>query len=76
MDAVVDRSNNEAFFEWTVKSAGSNHKGTAALVLIEGGVVVHQFFKGDVNQDTHCPTASFSKWITAVTGFYIPGAVT
>jgi hypothetical protein len=66
MDAVADRSNNEAFFEWTVKSAVSNHKGTAALVLIEGGV----------NQDTRCPTASFSKWITAVTGFYIPGAVT
>ena len=61
LDAVAERDSHQAFFEWAVKEVDANNQGAAALVLIEDGVVVQRFFKGDVGEDTLFPTASFSK---------------
>lgn len=67
LDAVAERDSHQAFFEWAVKEVDANNQGAAALVLIEDGVVVQRFFKGDVGEDTLFPTASFSKWVAALT---------
>ena len=67
LDAVAERDSHQAFFEWAVKEVDANNQGAAALVLIEDGVVVQRFFKGDVGEDTLFLTASFSKWVAALT---------
>lgn len=36
------------------------------MILIEDGLIVRRFYKGGVDKDTLFPTASFSKWITAL----------
>ena len=66
MTSVAERSNHAEFFDWAVKEIDSKNSGTAALVLIEDGVVVHRFFANGVDEQTLFATASFSKWITAL----------
>lgn len=44
----------------------SRNRGSTALVVLEGGAVVHEYFAGGVNEHTLFPTASLSKWITAL----------
>ena len=67
MESVAVQENYEEFFDWAVNEIDENNKGTAALTLIENGEIVRQFYKGDINENTLFPTASFSKWITALT---------
>lgn len=67
MESVAVQENYDEFFDWAVNEIDENNKGTAALTLIENGEIVHQFYKGDINENTLFPTASFSKWITALT---------
>tara|TARA_B100000676_G_scaffold256234_1_gene263454 strand:- start:77 stop:1441 length:1365 start_codon:yes stop_codon:yes gene_type:complete len=66
MDEVADRGNYEGFFDWAVTEIEGKSAGTVSLMLIEDGAVVRRFFKGGVDEDTLFPTASFSKWITAL----------
>ena len=61
MEDVAERGNYEEFFDWAVNEIDTKNNGTAALMLIEDGVIVRRFFKGDVDEDTLFPTASFSK---------------
>ena len=49
-----------------LKEIDSKNSGTAALVLIEDGLVVHRFFANGLDEQTLFATASFSKWITAL----------
>lgn len=66
MEGVAERGNHIKFFEWAVNEIDEKNKGTASLILIEDGEIVRQFYKGNVNENTLFPTASFSKWITAL----------
>ena len=66
MEDAAESGNYEKFFNWAANEIDTKNNGTAALVLIEDGKIVSQYFSGDVNEDTLFPTASFSKWITAL----------
>ena len=66
MASVAERGNHSEFFGWAVTEINSKNSGTAALVLIEDGAVVHRFFSDEVDENTLFATASFSKWITAL----------
>ena len=66
MDDATGNGNVGEFFDWAVAEIEGKNKGTAALILIEEGVVVDQFFQGAIDKDSLFPTASFSKWITAL----------
>ena len=69
MDGGLKRSpieNYDQFFDWARKEIDTKNSGASALILIEDGRVVRQFYKGGVDKDTLFPTASLSKWITAL----------
>ncbi|XOV84426.1 MAG: serine hydrolase domain-containing protein [bacterium] len=69
MSAVVAEGNTEAFYAWAVDEIRTKNKGNAALVIIEDSEVKQQFFAGSddpVDKNTLFPTASLSKWITAL----------
>ena len=66
MASVAERGHHAEFFDWAITEIDSNNSGTAALVLIEDGRVVHRFFSDEVDENTLFATASFSKWITAL----------
>ena len=66
MASVAERGHHAEFFDWAITEIDSKNSGTAALVLIEDGRVVHRFFSDEVDEDTLFATASFSKWITAL----------
>lgn len=66
MESVADDDDHEAFYHWAVNELETNNRGMAALVLIQDGAIVRQFFQGDVDENTLFPTASFSKWIAAL----------
>lgn len=66
MESVADDDDHEAFYHWAVNEIETNNRGTAALVLIQDGAIARQFFRGDVDENTLFPTASFSKWIAAL----------
>ena len=66
MASVAERGNHAEFFDWAITEIDSKNSGTAALVLIEDGRVVHRFFSDEVDENTLFATASFSKWITAL----------
>ncbi len=66
MKSVADDNDHEAFYHWAVNEIETNNRGTAALVLIQDGAIVRQFFRGDVDENTLFPTASSSKWIAAL----------
>ncbi len=69
MSAVVEKGNADDFYEWAVGEINLKSKGNAALVLLEDGAVTQQFFVGSqdiVDENTLFSTASFSKWVTAM----------
>lgn len=66
MNAVAEQGNYAEFHAWAVSEIEAKNRGTAALVLIEDGRVVNEYFAGDVDRETLFPTASFSKWIAAL----------
>ena len=65
IEEVADRENYDQFFDWARKKS-TQKQWRLALILIEDGRVVRQFYKGGVDKDTLFPTASLSKWITAL----------
>ena len=69
MSSVVAQGNTVGFYEWAVDQIALKNKGNSALVLLEDGAVVQQFYFGPqnpVDKNTLFPTASFSKWVTAL----------
>ena len=66
IEEVADRENYEQFFDWDQKEIDTKNSGASALILIEDGRVVRQFYKGGVDKDILFPAASLSKWITAL----------
>lgn len=66
MNSVAERENHAEFYAWAVNEIETKNHGTTAFMLIEDGRVVSQYFTGRVDAETLFPTASFSKWITAL----------
>jgi len=69
MSAVAASGDTPAFYNWAVSQIESKNRGNTAFVLLEDGQVVKRFFGGaqeGINEHTLFPTASFSKWITAL----------
>lgn len=73
MSAVAAPGSTTEFYNWAVSELGDKNLGNSALVLMEDGEVARQYFGGapegvneGVNEDTLFPTASFSKWVTAI----------
>ena len=69
MSAVVAEDDSAAFYDWAVGEIRQKNNGNSAFVLLEDGEVHLQFFmgsKGPVDENTLFPTASFSKWVTAL----------
>ena len=69
LSPVAEEDNTASFYDWAVEEIRQNNKGNAALALLEDGQVVQQFFMGPqdpVDKDTLFSTASFSKWVTAM----------
>ncbi|NKB99341.1 MAG: serine hydrolase [Pseudomonadales bacterium] len=69
ISSVVPTGDSAAFTEWAKNEIGTGYQGNAAFVLIEQGEKTDQFFFGadqKITGDTLFPTASFSKWITAL----------
>lgn len=69
MSAAVEEGNTADFYDWAVDEIKLKNTGNTAFVLLEDGEVVQQYFVGAqdiVDEDTLFPTASFSKWVTAL----------
>jgi CubicO group peptidase (beta-lactamase class C family) len=66
MEPVAEHGDHAEFFDWAVNEIKAKNSGTAAFALIEDGVVVSRYFAEGVDEETLFPTASFSKWITAL----------
>ena len=69
MTPVAEPGDADSFFHHAKTAIDSNNKGNAALVLIEDGIVVHEYYSASndpIDKDTVFFTASMSKWITAV----------
>ncbi len=69
MSPVAGPDESASFFSWASKTLErENAAGNSALVLIEDGKVVSQFYRGasgPVDADTVFSTASMSKWVAA-----------
>jgi CubicO group peptidase (beta-lactamase class C family) len=69
MTSVVTTGDTDAFYDWAVSEISLKNQGNSALVLLQNGEVVHQYFASAreiVDETTLFPTASFSKWVTAL----------
>jgi CubicO group peptidase (beta-lactamase class C family) len=69
MTSSVTKGDTGGFYDWAVSEINSKNKGNSALVLLQNGEVAKQYFAGaqeGVDEDTLFPTASFSKWVTAL----------
>lgn len=69
MSAVAAPGSTTDFYNWAVSEIEDQNLGNSVFVLIEDGEVARQYFGGaqeGVNEDTLFPTASFSKWVTAL----------
>lgn len=69
MSSVVEQGKTDAFHSWAINEIKRKNKGNAALVLLKDGAIAQQFFVGSqdsVDENTLFATASFSKWITAM----------
>ncbi len=79
MKPVAAEGDVAAFRAWMVNELEQDHRGSAAFILIENGEAAHQYFApaGLTDGDTLFPTASFSKFITAlaVIGLHEQGKV-
>ncbi len=69
MSPVVSPDDSAAFFDWaSLTLEQENAAGNSALVLIEGGEIVSEYYRGaetTIDADTVFSTASMSKWIAA-----------
>ncbi len=68
LEPIAPEEDSSAFFEAVVQMIEEQNRGDAALILIEDGEVVQEYYGGNegrIDRDTLFPTASFSKWITA-----------
>ena len=63
---MAEHGNHAEFYAWAVNRIEAKNRGTTAFMLIEGGRVVNRYFAGNVDEETLFPTASLSKWITAL----------
>ena len=52
MEDATESGSYEKFFSWAANEIDTKNNGTDALVLIEEGKIVSQYFSGDVNEDT------------------------
>jgi len=69
MKPVAPRDDHAAFYAEAVRIIEASNLGNSAFVLMENGDVVGQHYWQDrhgVDKNTVFPTASFSKWITAL----------
>lgn len=69
LSSVVATGDTDSFYDWAVSEINSKNKGNSAFILLENGKITKQYFSGaveNVNKDTLFPTASFSKWVTAL----------
>jgi len=67
MSAVVTEGDHDGFYIWAVNEIETKNRGNTAFVLLEDGEVVNEYYGGNrVDRETLFPTASFSKWITAL----------
>ncbi|WP_411816345.1 serine hydrolase domain-containing protein [Hyphococcus sp. DH-69] len=69
MKPIATPDDHDAFIEKATTAIASNNLGNTAFVLIENGEVVGEYYaQSGRNIDSHTafPTASFSKWITAL----------
>ena len=69
MSPVAAQGNTDEFYAWAVREIESSNQGNSALILMQEGEVVRQFYadsQDGVDEHTLFPTASFSKWITAI----------
>ena len=72
MVAEAPKGDHSAFLAQAKSDITASNSGNAALVLVKGGAVVGTYYsqapeyQGQVNGDTVFPTASLSKWITAL----------
>lgn len=69
MQHVAAPGDASAFFQWAANEIETENKGSAAFSLVENGEVMDEHFQpaARTNGDTLFPTASFSKFITALT---------
>lgn len=68
-EPITDDSSPTAFLEAAQTYVNNNNVGNAALVMIEDGVIFAEHYSGkrqEINRNTVFPTASMSKWITAL----------
>lgn len=68
MKPVVSPGETEEFFQWASLELESENAGNAALLLIEEGEVVDEYYsssRDSVDENTVFLTASMSKWFTA-----------
>ena len=63
---MAEQGDYAEFYAWAVSEIEANNRGTTAFVLIEEGRVVNRYFASGIDEETLFPTASFSKWITAL----------
>lgn len=69
MTSPVMRGDTGAFYDWAVSEINAKNQGNSALVLLQDGRVAKRFFasaQDSVDGETLFPTASFSKWVTAL----------
>lgn len=66
MNSVAEHGNHAEFYAWAVNEVETKNRGATAFMLIEDGRVVNWYFTSSVDEETLFPTASFSKWITAL----------
>jgi CubicO group peptidase (beta-lactamase class C family) len=69
MTPVVTGGDADAFYDWAVSEISSKSQGNSALVLLQSGEVTKRYFASpqeSVDEETLFPTASFSKWVTAL----------
>jgi CubicO group peptidase (beta-lactamase class C family) len=69
MSSAAAQGDENDFYGWAVNEIKSKNAGSSALVLLNDGQVKKQHFKGprnSIDADTLFPTASYSKWVTAI----------
>ena len=65
---VAEPGDAEVFMRWLVTTINDRNAVNAAVILIEDGEIVNEFYSTTVDiidENTLFPTASLSKWITA-----------
>lgn len=69
MTRIVPAGDTQAFYDWAAGELSAKNKGSSALVMLQNAEVTKQYYSNHgqaINEDTLFPTASFSKWVTAL----------